>query len=100
MSFIIIGGIVHPYCSPCLLKFSMEIRQNKLDEASQGCKNVVENKDVFDNFYHFRFAHKQVLKFCIYVYGFVFRATSKIPDMCSINCSMKFSKNSLCLIRT
>ena len=86
-------------CSPYLLKFSIEIRQtyisqNKLEEASQG--NVF-----FYRFDRCSFAHKQVLTFCmhVYVYVFVFAATSKLPVLCTINCSMQFSENLMCLIR-
>ena len=67
-------GKFHPKicCSPYLLKFSVEIQwtyisQNKLEEASQGCKNVLVNERVFYRFYHFSFAHQQVLKFCVYL---------------------------------
>ena len=46
-----------------LLRFSIEIQQtyisqNKLEETSQGCKNVLVNKRVFYCFYHFSFGYK------------------------------------------
>ena len=41
-------------------------------------------------FFHFSFAHKQFLKFCVYI--FVFGATSKLPVLCNINCSIQISE--------
>ena len=94
-------------CFPYLMQFSIEIQQtyiyqNKLEETSQSCENVLVNKHIFYRFYHFSFAHKLVLKFCIYVYVhvFVFGAASELPVVCTINCSIQFSKNSMCLFRT
>ena len=84
-------------CSPYLLQFIIEIRrtyisQNKLKKASQGCQNVLINKRVFYRFYHFSFAEKQDLNFCV-------GATSKLPVLYTINCSMQFSDNSMWLGR-
>ena len=100
-------GKSHPeiFCSSYLLKFSIETRQTymtqkKLEEATQGCENVHLNKRIFYCLYHFVFAHKQVLKFCVFVYVFVFGATSKVHVLCTINCSIQFFRNSMCLIRT
>ena len=52
-SFTNFWGKFHPKicCSPCLLKFSIEIQwtyisQNKLKEASHGCNNVLVNESV------------------------------------------------------
>ena len=68
------------------------------------CKIVLVNKCVLYRVYNFNFAHKQVLEFCVYayvyVYVFTFGVTSKRPASCTINCSIQFSENSMCLIRT
>ena len=81
-------------------RYDEHISQNKLEEAAQGWEKVYINEHVFYRFYHFTFAHKQVSKFCVYVYVFVFGSTSKVPELCTLNCSIQFSKNSVCFIRT
>ena len=106
LPFIFFLGKFHPKinCSSYWLKFNIKIwqtyiSQSKLEEALQGCENVLVNKCVFCRFYHFSFAHKQVVKFCIYLFALVFVATSKLPVLCIINCSIQFSVNSMRLIR-
>ena len=47
-------------------------------------ENVLVKERVFYRFYHFSFAHQQVLKFWVYVYVFLFGATSKLPVLCTI----------------
>ena len=106
LPFIIFWGKFLPKisCSSNWLKFSIDIwqtyiSQSKLEEALQGCENVLVNKRVFYRFYHSSFSHKQVVTFCIYLFVFVFVATSKLPVLCIINCSMQLSVNSVRLIR-
>ena len=96
--FINFLGKFHPKisCFPYLLTFSIEIQwayisQNKKEEASQGCENVLVNEHVFYCFYHFCFADQHILRSCVYVYVFVFGATSKLPVLSTIKISNTFS---------
>ena len=83
-------------CFPYLLTFSIEIQwahinQNQQEEASQECENVLVNEHAFYCFYHFSFADQHILRSCVYVYVFVFGATSKLSILCTIKILNTFS---------